>query len=177
MLRIKWLGVAAACGSLSAGVALGASQSSETMPVTSDYKASLVSKTQRACDANHEEIRERFEGSQTSGDPRLAGHLEIRARVVVNPTTGYGHDAGESVIRDQATGRVKFRGRFVGVVKPGGDEGFVTGRTTGPASVRVFANYNAQFDPTTGSLVGEAGKDSQTGQVQDPQVLTNACDD
>jgi hypothetical protein len=41
----------------------------------------------------------------------------------------------------------------------------------------VFANYNAQFDPTTGSLVGEAGKDSQTGQVQDPQVLTNACDD
>jgi hypothetical protein len=38
------------------------------------------------------------------------------------------------------------RSRFVGVVEPDGDEGFITGRTTGRASVRLFANYNAQRD-------------------------------
>jgi hypothetical protein len=176
MLRIKWLVVAAACGSLSAGVALGASHSSETMPVTADYQLSTVSEKVRACDAHHQEVRIRFEGSQTSSDPRLAGSVEIRVRSVVNTSNGYGRDAGKSVLRDQATGKVKLRARFVGVVEPHGDEGFIIGRTTGPASVRLLANYNAQRDPTTGDLVGELGQDSQTGQPQDPGVFTNACD-
>jgi hypothetical protein len=63
------------------------------------------------------------------------------------------------------------------VLEPDGDQGFITGRTTGPASVRLFANYNAKRDPTTSAIVGELGQDSQTGQFQDPAVLTNACRD
>jgi hypothetical protein len=178
MLRIKWLVVAAACGSLSAGVALGASQPSETTPATADFQGNLVSEEQRSCDANHQEFRARFEGIQTSSDPRFAGAMEVRARSVVNTTNGYGRVAGKLVIRDQATGQVKFRGTYVGVAEPdGGTEGLLTGRTTGPESVRVLSNFNVQSDETTGSIVGEAGKDSQAGQFQDPLVLTNGCDD
>jgi hypothetical protein len=176
MLRIKWLAIAAACGSLSAGVALAASQSSETTPVTADFEASLVAQAQRACDANHLQFRLRFEGSQTSSDPRLTGDLEARVRSVVNTQNGYGYTAGDVVIRDQATSRAKFRGAAVGVLQPdGGTEGFLTGRTIGPASVRLLANFNVQQDLTTGAITGELGTDSQTGELQDPAVLTNAC--
>jgi hypothetical protein len=176
MLRIKWLVVAAACGSLSAGVALGAAQSPETTPVTADFEASLVSQKQRACDANHLKFRLRFEGTQTSSDARLAGALKARVRSVVNTNNGYGYTAGKVVIRDQATGRAKFRGAVVGVLEPdGGTEGFLTGRTVGRQSVRLFANFNVQQDLTTGVIKGEFGKDGQAGPFQDPAVLTNAC--
>ena len=176
MLRIKWLVVAAACGSLSAGVALGAAQSPETTPVTADFEASLVSQKQRACDANHLKFRLRFEGTQTSSDARLAGALKARVRSVVNTNNGYGYTAGKVVIRDQATGRAKFRGAVVGVLEPdGGSEGFLTGRTVGRPSVRLFANFNVQQDLTTGVIKGEFGKDGQAGPFQDPAVLTNAC--
>jgi hypothetical protein len=176
MLRIKWLVLAATCGSLSAGVALGASQSSETTPVTADFEASLASQKQRTCDANHLEFRLSFEGTQTSSDARLDGALKARVRSVVNTNNGYGYTAGNVVIRDRATGRVKFRGAVVGVLEPdGGTEGFLAGRTIGPASVRLFANFNVQQNPTTGSIQGELGKDSQSGQFQDPAVLTKAC--
>jgi hypothetical protein len=178
MLRIKWLVVAAACGSLSAGVALGASQSSETTPVTAEFEASLVAQKERMCDADHQAFRVRFEGTQTSSDPRLTGALEARVRSVINTSTGYGNTSGRVVIRDQATGRVKFHGTVIGVLEPdGGTEGFLTGRTTGPASARLFANFNVQQDQATGAIVGELGQDSQTGQFQDPAVLTNACRD
>jgi hypothetical protein len=178
MLRIKWLVAAVACGSLSAGVALGASQSSQTTPVTANFEASLVAQKQRTCDADHQEFRVRFEGSQTSSDPRLTGALEARVRSVINTTNGYGNTSGRVVIRDQATGRVKFHGPVIGILEPdGGTEGFLSGRTTGPVSVRLFANFNLEQDQATGAIVGELGQDSQTGQFQDPALLTNACRD
>lgn len=98
MLRTKWLVVAAACCSLSVGVALGASQSSETTPVTADFEASLVAQKQRTCHADQQEFRVRFEGSQTSSDPRLTGALEARVRSVINTSNGYGNASGRAVI-------------------------------------------------------------------------------
>ena len=41
--------------------------------------------------------------------------------------------------------------------------------------MRVLANFNVQQNPQTRDITGELGKDSQTGQLQDPAVLTNAC--
>jgi hypothetical protein len=176
MRSIRWLAIAAAAGSVSAGVAIAASQSSETSLVTADFQASIVSQKQRQCDASHLGFRVTFAGSQTSSDPRLSGNLQARARSVVNTDNGYGITRAKARISDPSTGRPKFNGHAVGVLEPdGGSEGFLTGRTVGPDSVRLLANFNLQQDQTTGAITGELGKDTQSGATKDPAVLTNAC--
>jgi hypothetical protein len=175
MLRIRYLVLATAVVSLSAGVAIGAAQPSETTPVTADFRASPVSAKERPCDATHTKFRVVFEGSQTSSDARLTGALKARVRSVVNTQNGYGYTVGKVRIRDTTSGRLKFRGRVVGVLEPGGGvEGFLSGRTSGRPSARLLANFNAQQD-ASGAITGELGNDSQTGQIQDPAILSRAC--
>ena len=53
-----------------------------------DFEASRVKQKQRTCDSSHAEFRLRFEGSQTSTDPRLTGDLVAKVRSVVNTQTG-----------------------------------------------------------------------------------------
>ena len=176
MRSMRWLAIAAAAGSVSAGVAVAASQSSETSPVTADFQASVVSQKQRQCDANHLRFRLKFEGSETSSDPRLSGDLTARAHSVVNTENGYGYTRARVRISDPSTGRPKFNGDVTAVIEPdGGSEGFLTGRTIGPDSMRLLANFNLQQDLTTGAVTGELGKDSQSGASQDPALLSNAC--
>jgi hypothetical protein len=175
MLRIRWLAVTAAVGSFGAGVAVAAS-TSETTPVTGDFTASIVSQKQRQCDADHLKFRVAFQGTQTSSDPRLTGNLRARVRSIVNTTNGYGWTTAKVAIRDAATGKPKFHGHVVGVIEPGGGvEGLIAGRTTGPGSVRLLANFNAQQDLATGAVTGEFGKDTESGATKDPAILTNAC--
>ena len=45
----------------------------------------------------------------------------------------------------------------------------------GPKATRLIGNFNVQQDATTGALTGEIGKDTLSGAVKDPAVLTNAC--
>lgn len=176
MRSMRWLAIAAAAGACSAGVAIAASQSAETSPVTADFRASIVSQKQRQCDPDHIRFRVTFEGSQTSSDPRLSGDLTVRAKSVVNTANGYGYTRAKVRLSDPSTGRPKFKGHAVGVIEPdGGGEGFLTGRTIGPGSTRLLANFNLQQDLTTGALTGEVGKDTQSGASQDPAILTNAC--
>ena len=180
MSRFKWLLGVAALGSLSAGVAVGASQAPETTPVRADFRLNLVpgSESQRQCDPDHVQFRLRFEGSQTSSDPRLAGDITARVRTVLNTANGWGHTEGKVVIRDPATGRVKGRADTVGVIAPDlSIEGLLVGHTTGPKSARLVANFNATQNLSTAAITGELGKDTQTGAFQDGAVLSHACDD
>jgi hypothetical protein len=168
--------VAAAAGSISAGVAFAASQPAETSPVTADFQANLTAQRERQCDVNHMVFRLRFEGSQTSSDPRLSGALVARVRSVVNTANGYGYTNGRVRISDESTGRPKFKGHVAGVLDPDGTaEGLLTGRTVGPKSAHLIANFNVTQNPSTGAITGEIGKDTQSGAVKDPAVLTNAC--
>jgi hypothetical protein len=172
----RWFAIGVAVAAASAGVAMAASRSAETTPVTADFRAALTSQQQRACGESHTKFRVTFEGSQTSSDPRLVGALEAKVRSVVNNDNGYGSTEGFVLIRDPATGRLKFHGRVVGVLEPdGGAEGFIIGRTVGESSVRLLADFNLQQDQTTGAISGEFGKDTQSGPLQDPAILTNAC--
>jgi hypothetical protein len=176
MRSIRWLAITAAAGSFSAGVAIAASQSGETSPVTADFQANIVSQKQRQCDADHLKFRLTFEGSQTSDDPRLSGNLEARVQSVVNTQNGSGYTHGKVRISDPSTGRPKFNGHVIGVIeRDGGSEGFLTGRTIGPDSMRLLANFNLQQDQTTGAITGELGKDTLSGATKDPAVLTNGC--
>jgi hypothetical protein len=176
MLSIRWLAIGAGVASFSAGVAIAASQPSETTAVTADFQANVVSQSQRQCDANHIKFRVDFEGTQTSPDPRLSGKLTARAVSVVSTVSGYGYTTAKVRVSDPATGQPKVHARAVGVIEPdGGSEGLLTGRTVGPNSMLLVANFNLQQDATTGALTGEIGKDSQTGASQDPAILTNAC--
>ena len=176
MVSTRWLAIAAAAGSFSAGAAIAASQPGETSAVTADFQAQVVSQQQRQCDADHLKFRVVFEGTQSSSDPRLTGNLEALTRTVVNTQNGYGYTRAKVRLTDPATGRPKFHGIAVGVIEPdGGSEGLLTGRTTGPNAMRLVANFNLQQDATTGALTGELGNDTQTGASQDPAVLTNAC--
>ena len=176
MLSFRWLAIGAGVASFSAGAAIAASQSSETTPVTADFQAAVVSQQERQCDARHTKFRVKFEGTQTSADPRLSGKLTVRAVSVVDTQTGYGSVRAKVRVRDAATGKPKLHGLAVGVIEPdGGTEGLLSGRTVGPDSMRLLANFNVSQNATTGALTGEIGKDSQTGGSQDPAILTDAC--
>jgi hypothetical protein len=171
----RWIAVGIAASAVSVGVAVGASPSSETTPVTGDFQAALTSQGQRPCGADATKFRLTFEGTQTSSDPRLAGDLEAKVRSVLSNENGYGWTSGTVAVRDPATGRLKFHGQVVGVLAPdGGTEGFLTGHTVGKDSTRLLANFNVH-QSATGALTGEFGKDTQTGAMQDPAILTNAC--
>lgn len=176
MLSFRWLAIGAGVASFSAGAAIAGSQSAETTAVTADFRAAVVSQKQRQCDANHVKFRVMFEGTQTSADARLSGKLAVRAVSVVNTQNGYGYVRAKVRVRDAATGKPKLHGIAVGVIEPdGGSEGLLSGRTVGPNSMRLLANFNVQQDQSTGALTGELGKDSQTGASQDPAILTDAC--
>jgi hypothetical protein len=176
MHRTRWLAAAVAAGTISAGVAFAASSSPETSPVTADFHAGVTAQHQRQCDADHILFHVRFAGSQTSSDARLTGTLTARVRTVLDTKTGYGDTRGRVRISDASNGRPKFNGHVVGVLAPGGDvEGLLTGRTAGPNSARLIANFNLKQDQSTGAITGELGKDTQSSAVKDPAVLTNAC--
>jgi hypothetical protein len=176
MRTSRWLAVAAAAGSISAGVAVAASQPGDTSAVTADFQADLTAQRERQCDVNHMVFRVRFDGTQTSSDPRLSGKLAVRVTSVVNTTNNYGYTNGRVRISDDATGKPKFNGHVVGVLDPDGTaEGVITGRTVGPDSARLIGNFNVAQDPTTGAITGEIGKETLSGAVKDPAVLTNAC--
>src|SRR4051794_40337167 len=176
MLSIRWLAIGAGVASFSAGVAIAASQPSETTAVTADSQAAVVSQKQRQCDAGHLKFRVRFEGTQTSADARLSGTLTVRAVSIVNTENGYGFTRAKVRVSDASTGKPKLHGLAVGVIEPdGGAEGLLTGRTVGPNATRLVANFNLQQDQQSGAITGELGKDSQTGGSQDPAILTNAC--
>jgi hypothetical protein len=176
MRCIIWLLAPVAAVSLAVGVAVAGSQSSETSPVTADFEASLVKEKQRICDSSHTEFRVRFEGSQTSSDPRLTGDLEVKVRSVVNTQNGRGSTFGTVTVREPGGGQPKFHGQVVGVLEPdGGNEGFLAGRTVAKPHVHLLANFNVQQNLETGVITGEFGKDSQSGSSQDPAILTNAC--
>ena len=176
MRTSRWLAVAAAAGSISAGVAVAASQPGDTSPVTADFHADLSAQRERQCDVNHMVFRVRFDGTQTSSDPRLSDKLTVRVRSVVNTTNNYGYTNGRVRISDDATGKPKFNGHVVGVLDPDGTaEGVITGRTVGPDSARLIGNFNVAQDPHTGAITGEIGKETLSGAVKDPAVLTNAC--
>ena len=177
MRRSSWLVAPIAVGSLAAGIAVAGMQSSETTPVTGTFQASLVEQKERVCAPSHTQFRVRFEGTQTSSDPRLTGDLEAQVRSVVNTETGWGRTAGTVTVREPVSGRPKFHGRVVGVLEPdGGTEGFLAGRTVSRPKVALLANFNLQQDAQTGAIAGEFGNDTQTGSSQDPAIVTNACD-
>ena len=176
MVSFRWLAIGAGVASFSAGAAIAASQSAETTAVTADFQAAVVSQQQRQCDAGHTKFRVKFEGTQTSADPRLAGKITIRAASIVSSESGFGYVRTKVRVSDPTTGMPKLHGHAVGVIEPdGGSEGLLSGRTVGPGSMRLLANFNVSQDETTGALTGELGKDSQTGAAQDPAILTDAC--
>ena len=91
----RWLAVAIAAGAITTGVAIAGSGKSETTAVMGSFEVTQVGKAkQRQCDAKHVRIKTRFEGEQSSSDPRLTGHLEIKARSVVSTENGYGRSKG-----------------------------------------------------------------------------------
>jgi len=176
MPSTRWIAIVAAAGAATAGVAIAASQPAQTTPVTAEFHADVVSQHQRQCATDHLKFRVVFKGAQTSSDPRLTGDLTARARSIVDTKNGYGVTQANVRVSDPATGKPKFKGHLDGVIEPdGGVEGFLRGRTTGPDSAALFANFNATQDQSTGAVTGELGKDTQTGASQDPAVLTNAC--
>ena len=179
----RWLAVAIAAGSITTGVAIAGSGKSETTAVMGSFEVTQVGKAkQRQCDAKHVRIKTRFEGEQSSSDPRLTGHLEIKARSVVSTENGYGRSKGTFVLRQTYSPGASFRGEFVAVLEPdGGGEGFLTAESRGKHPLHLLANFN--FDQTSrGHLSGEFGTDTQLNspyseENQDPAILTNACFD
>jgi hypothetical protein len=180
----RWLAAVVAVGSISTGVAIAGSAKSETKAVKGTFEAKLVGKPKpKRCAPKHEKTQLRFEGTQQSNDPRLAGRLEIKAESVVNTKNGYGYSKGTVVLRKTYSPGTTFKGEFVAVLEPdGGGEGFLTGETRGKDAVHLLANFNFDED-TPGHISGEFGQDTQVQKPyapmedQDPAIVTNACFD
>ena len=56
----RWFAIGVAVAAASAGVAMAASRSAETTPVTADFRAALTSQQQRACGESHTKFRVTF---------------------------------------------------------------------------------------------------------------------
>lgn len=174
MRRIRWLLAPVAGLSLAAGVAVAASQSSETTPFTADFTASVVKQRERSCDASHTTFRVLFKGTMTSSDSRLAGDLTVRVRSVANDESGWGWTTGKVIVRETGGGKPKFGGHVIGVLEPDGQvEGFIRGRTVARPHAKMFANFNV-LQAENGDVTGEIGKETLDGML-DGGILTNAC--
>ncbi len=178
----RWLAAVAAVSAISTGVAIAGSGKSKTTAVNGTFSVHVVGKPKaRECAPKHVRTEARFEGEQSGSEPRLTGHLEIKATSVVRKN-GYGRSEGTFVLHRTYSPGTSFRGEFVAVLEPdGGGEGFLTGESRGKHPLHLLANFN--FDETSpGHLSGEFGKDSQldspySQEDQDPAILTNACFD
>lgn len=165
------LAVAAASGAT--GVALadrddrprgGDDRSERQRPNTDQASAVLTGERrtrvrQTVCqgeDGEYREALEVFEGTATSGDPRLAGDLTVTVRSLINrsPNQQEGTVDGRIEIRDAGSNRPRTTARFSAVSDDAATlEGTLVGRVRqaggddrGRGQERLFANFFGSFN-------------------------------
>jgi hypothetical protein len=144
-------------------VAAAVRPAQSTQAAAADFTAGSVSRshsqTCTAADGTYQVTTATYQGTATSGDPRLNGELEIRAYSVVNTTTKLGWLDASLRVRGTSGGA---RGTVHAAISNGSAVGSVVGRGDGPGS-KLVASFSAAFTPTTGFSSGKLGSGSANG--------------
>lgn len=177
----KVVGAAVAVALVGSGAALAASggQPATTKPVMATFTAAPSPKSNtKTCtggDGTYHVTQGNYIGTITSADdPRLNGTIQIRARSVVNTSTGYGFTVGRVHLQNKLTGAhgdadVRAVNTHNGVLN-----GFLLGHVNGRGphnSAELLANFTAAFNGPGTSLTGQLGGDRATPSPNNPAVL------
>jgi hypothetical protein len=156
--RIALLALFAAAALAAAGIATaGRSRGPSVQAAAATFSATVARSHEATCSIDAGDTYKvtvaTYTGTASSSDPRLDGALTIRARSLVDTTTGLGHVYG--VFRIRATG-----GRSHGVINAALSNGNAVGLARGVVrhpSGRLVASLGASFDPATGFGSGSIG--------------------
>ncbi len=173
----KWLlllALPAAAALAAAGVAIAGAVSSGAQAASATFSATTVSNAKLlTCSVNggdtYAATVATYRGTASSTDARLNGNLWIRARSILDTTTGLGRVVG--VFKIGSTGKNTVHGTIDAVLANGGASGLATGRVRGPGG-QLIATLAASFDPALGFSSGSLGTGSVTGSGV---VLSGVC--
>jgi hypothetical protein len=162
--RLMLLGLLAVAALTVAGVAAAHGSRPSAQTATATFTATTVSNLQQAaCSVNggdtYQVTTATYSGTAVSTDTRLAGTLTIRARSIVDTTTGVGHVRGVFRIRGTATAA---HGEINAAISNGQAAGLARGEVRHPSG-RLIASLGSTFDPSTGFASGSLGAGSTTG--------------
>ena len=162
-----WIGATTVCAALAAaGVAVaGHGGAARSQAAAATFSATTVSTSrQTTCTAKGGDTFQTtlatYKGTGTSSDARLAGTLVIKAKSVVDETTGLGSVAG--AFRIKGSGGSATHGRLRAAISNGQIAGLISGEAKKPAG-RLLASLAATFDPSSGFATGSFGTGLTTG--------------
>ena len=179
MRRLRLFGLVLLALVVTAGVAIAAGTAT-TRQVSATFTAAPDEDNKRrictGTDGTYHIDRGVYRGTITGSDPRLTGEIVIRARSVVNVTTGYGFTRGTVVLRDPTTNQVKGTARLEAVnTQRGKLDGFLTGRVRDPRA-RLLANFTATFNAQGTSLPGQIGLDAPVPPTNSAVLFSGVCE-
>lgn len=165
--RIAFTLAALACASLAAAgvAAAGKGGAATSQAAAATFNATSVSGSkQTTCTAKGgdtwEVVRATYTGTATSTDARLNGTLVIKARSIIDQTTGLGSVAGAFRIKGGAGSAT--HGLIRGAISTNQLAGLVSGEARKPAG-HLLASLAATFDPSSGFTTGSLGTGPSTG--------------
>jgi hypothetical protein len=97
------------------------------------------------------------------GDPRLAGDVEVRLRLLNEDSTGESFQRGTLAIRDSDTGRRKVVARFTDAGVAEIFQGVLVGQVKSGAKT-LIANWRTTFHPN-GAITAEIGGEAADGRL------------
>jgi hypothetical protein len=165
MPRTRWIVLAGlvAAAVAAAGAAAAAHRAQTTQQASATFAATTVANAQnRSCtasDGTYQETDATYSGTATSSDARLNGTLKIRARSVVNTTTGLGWVNGSFRIDGSSGGA---HGNLAAVVSGGNVSGTVVGDTD-RRDGKLLATVTSAFTQQAGFSSGSLGSGSVAG--------------
>jgi hypothetical protein len=159
----------AAAGIAIAATSSGAQAASATFAATTVSNSKVVSCSVNGGDTLASTVAT-YKGTASSADDRLAGDITIRARSLVDTTTGLGRVVG--VFRISSGNGNTAHGKIDAAFASGAASGLVTGRVRDPGG-RLVLTLSSPFDPSSGF---QSGSKLGTGSVAGAGVvLSGGC--
>src|SRR5512134_1081542 len=172
MSRKRWMGAVALVAVLGvSAAAIAAGGGPKIDPVEATITFTFAEVDYRGCEGRGDETftEQRVHVIGTAeGDPRLAGAVEVRLRLLNEDSTGESFQKGKLVVRDPDTGRKKVVARFTDAGVAEIFQGMVEGKVN-RGGKDLIANWRTTFHPN-GAITAQIGGAAADGRL--PAVVT-----
>jgi hypothetical protein len=175
MRQMKMFGLTALVALVATGLAVAhGGDNRKTAAAAATFTAAPTSETRTTqctgADGTYNVTRGVYTGTAT-GDPRLTGAITIKAKTIVNLTSGLGSTKGHVTLRS-ADGKTLAKGDLIAVnTQRGVLNGFISGKVKGENGGALLANFSAAFNADGTALAGELGGSSAT--TTDSAIITS----
>ncbi len=159
LLALPVVAALAAAGVAIAASSSGAQSASATFSATTVSNAKVVSCSVNGGDTYAATVAT-YKGTASSSDGRLQGDVTIRARSLVDTSTGLGRLVG--VFRIKSADGNTAAGKIDAALDNGQASGLVAGRVRNPGG-RIVLTLSAPFDAAGGFSSGSLGQGSVAG--------------